>query len=59
MIKDNFELFGDIHPDREQLLLATFLLYEHLKGSASFWKPYIDVMNVSDLVCNWDPQIIE
>ena len=53
LIKENFEVFGDVHPDREQLLLATFLLYHHLQGPASFWHPYIDVMNTSDLVCNW------
>ena len=54
VIADNFQLFGDIHPDREQLLLAVFLLYHHLKGDESFWKPYLDVMNESDLVCNWE-----
>ena len=53
LIKDNYDLFGDIHPDREQMLLATFLLYEHCKGSESFWKPYIDVMNEALLVCDW------
>lgn len=60
LIKDNFELFGEgIHPDREQMLLATFLLYHHLKGDASFWKPYIDVMNAADLVCNWPEDEID
>ena len=54
LLKDNFELFGDVHPDREQMLLATWLLYHHLQGDKSFWKPYIDVMNVSDLLCAWD-----
>ena len=54
LIADNFDVFGDIHPDREQLLLATFLLYEHLKGADSFWQPYLRVMNVSDLACDWE-----
>lgn len=58
MIKESFDLFGDIHPDREQMLLATFLLYHHLKGVESFWYPYINVMNESDLVCNWTPDEI-
>ena len=53
LISDNFDLFGDIHPDREQLLLATFLLYHYLQGEASFWHPYLAVMNESDLVCDW------
>ena len=56
LIADNYDLFGDIHPDREQLLLATFLLYHHLQGEASFWHPYLGVMNVSDLVCDWAPE---
>ena len=56
LIADNFDLFGDIHPDREQLLLAIFLLFHHCKGEASFWKPYLDVMNESDLVADWAPE---
>jgi hypothetical protein len=26
---------------------------EYLKGDASFWWPYISVMNEAELVCNW------
>jgi hypothetical protein len=29
------------------------LLAEYLKGEKSFWHPYIDVMNESDLACFW------
>ena len=58
LLSDNFDLFGDVHPDREQLLLATFLLYHYLKGPESFWYPYISVMNESDLVCDWSPEEI-
>mmetsp|Transcript_2543 Transcript_2543/g.3535 ORF Transcript_2543/g.3535 Transcript_2543/m.3535 type:complete len:313 (-) Transcript_2543:1488-2426(-) len=53
LIADNFDVFGDVHPDREQLLLATFLMFEYLKGTNSFWHPYISVMNESDLVSSW------
>ena len=57
---ENQDLFGeDIHPDREQLILAMFLMMEHLKGGKSFWKPYIDVMNEADLVSYWDQDEIE
>lgn len=28
----------------EMLLIALFIFYHQLKGNASFWKPYIDVM---------------
>lgn len=44
---------GQTHPDREQLLLATFLTHQSCLGEASFWKPYIDVMNEADLASNW------
>jgi hypothetical protein len=33
--------------------LAVFLLAEYLKGEKSFWHPYIDVMNESDIACFW------
>ena len=57
LLQENFDLFGDVHPDREQLALATFLLYHYLKGpNASFWYPYIDVMNESDLLCDWSSE---
>ena len=52
VIKDNPAIFLK-HPDRDQLSLAIFLLSEFLKGPASFWWPYIDVMNESDLCCFW------
>ena len=59
LIKENLQLFGEgIHPDREQMLLATFLLYHLLKRESSFWKPYIDVMNDADLVCDWPEEEI-
>ena len=47
-------IFSDDHPDQEQILLATFLLYHKLQGAQSFWHPYIAVMNSSDLVCDWE-----
>ena len=45
------------HPDSDQLSLAIFLLVEYLKGpEKSFWWPYLDVMNESDLACFWTEQ---
>jgi hypothetical protein len=41
------------------LTLAVFLISEYLKGSESFWWPYIDVMNESDLVSFWKPEEVE
>ena len=53
VIFDNPHLFIK-HPDCDQLSLAVFLLSEYLKGpDQSFWWPYLDVMNESDLACFW------
>jgi hypothetical protein len=53
VVKDNPHLFIK-HPDCDQLCLAIFLLSEYLKGSEkSFWWPYIDIMNESDLASFW------
>ena len=41
------------------MILAMFLTMEYLKGKDSFWKPYIDVMNESDLVGFWDQDELE
>ena len=38
---------------REILLITTFVLYHKLKGDASFWKPYINMMDLSDPFCDW------
>ena len=47
------------HPDADQLSLALFLLAEHRKGDSSFWWPYLEVMNESDLACFWEPHELE
>ena len=38
------------------MLLATFLLFHHLKGPSSFWYPYLSVMNLSDIASSWSEQ---
>lgn len=47
------------HPDSDQLSLAMFLLYEYLKGEQSFWWPYMQVMNESDLTCFWSDEELD
>jgi hypothetical protein len=59
VVTDNPHLFIK-HPDAEQLSLAIFLIAEYLKGpEKSFWWPYIDVMNESDLVSYWSKEEID
>ena len=35
------------------------MIAEYLKGPESFWWPYLDVMNESDLVSFWKPEEID
>lgn len=59
MIKQNPHIFIK-HPDCDQLCLAIFLLSEYLKGpEKSFWWPYIDVMNESDIASFWSESELE
>ena len=37
----------------EDMALALFLMYEHLQGSSSFWKPYIDILPDPGTICEW------
>lgn len=41
------------HYDAEYLLLGTYLMHELLKGEASFWHPYFEIVNFSDLPMLW------
>lgn len=56
--KDNGKVFGKKHPDHEFLILASFLTYHTLRGEDSFWYPYLQVMNVSDLPSSWPDEDI-
>lgn len=52
IVRNHSNIF-ESHPDADQLTLALFLIYESLKREKSFWWPYIQVMNESDLVSFW------
>ena len=41
------------HYDSEYLILAVFLFYEFLKEEKSFWYPYFQIVNFSDLPMCW------
>ena len=53
------EFFGR-HPEVFQIndgaiycKMITYLWHERSKGEASFWKPYLDIINFSDLPLLW------
>jgi hypothetical protein len=41
------------------LVLATFLLYEHTKGEASYWYPYIILMPNVTFFCHWSDEEVK
>ena len=59
IIEENDFLYGKKHPDVDQLTLCTFLMYHYLKGEDSFWWPYIQVMNTSDLCSHWPKEELD
>lgn len=47
------------HFDAEYLILVVFLWYEMLKNEDSFWYPYFQIINVSDIPMLWTNSEIE
>lgn len=47
------------HYDSEYLMLASFILHEFLKGEDSFWYPYLEIINFSDIPMLWNADEIE
>jgi len=47
------------HFDAEYLLLISFLWHELLKGVSSFWYPYLQIINMSELPMFWSEAEIE
>ena len=44
------------HYDAEYLALIVFLWHEKAKGEASFWKPYLDIINFTDMPFLWNDE---
>jgi hypothetical protein len=40
-------------------MLATFILHELLKGEESFWFPYLEIINFSDIPMLWTADEID
>lgn len=47
------------HYDAEYLMLATYIFFEHLKEEKSFWHPYFQIINFSDIPMLWKPEEID
>ena len=52
-VYQSHSIFSNNHPDQEQIILTTFLLYHKLQGKKSFWHPFIEIMNPGDLPWLW------
>lgn len=48
------EVYSKDNKDWEQLILATWLLYEQSLGKESFWYPYINLMPDVTFFCDWE-----
>lgn len=52
--RDNSDLFNDKQAgDAEFNIIATYLIYEKLKGEESFFKPYFDIIERSYTMYDW------
>lgn len=47
------------HHDSEYLTLGLFIMNEICKGEASFWFPYLEIINFSDLPMIWTKHEVE
>ena len=60
MISENPQVFSEeVKHDWEHLTLVLYLIYEHLKGADSFWKPYLDLMPDVNFFCHWSEELVE
>jgi hypothetical protein len=44
------------HYDSEYMMMIVYIFYELLKGSASFWYPYLSVISPTDLTMSWSEE---
>lgn len=57
---ENPYLFSlNMRPNSEQLTLVVNLIYEHVLGESSFWKPYLDILPDVTFLCHWPLDILE
>lgn len=61
IIEENPKVLGASAPIAAQMVLTLYVIHEHLKGADSFWKPYIDLMALSNQrpSCAWSEDLID
>ena len=52
------EIFKD-HQDAEYQTMIVFVMHQRLLGEKSFWYPFFEIVNVSDLPMRWEDSEIE
>ncbi len=58
IVRKHPEVFKE-HYDAEYLRLIAFIMMERLKGERSFWKPYFDIVNFTDLPFLWSEEEVK
>ena len=58
-IYEEHAYFFKATPDRDYLVLLLYMIFEHQKGTESFWYPYFNAIQPDDLPCHWDDSVIE
>ena len=53
LLEEHKDVFYE-HTDGEYLRLIFFIAYELSKGEKSFWAPYFEITERTDLPCYWD-----
>lgn len=44
--------------DRDTVILMVYLIYERLKGTESFYRPYFDMVDSPLPTCYWSPEVL-
>ena len=58
IINKHPEIFKS-HHDSEYLTLGLFIMHEIIKDEESFWWPYLEIINFSDLPMLWSKHEVE
>ena len=55
----NHEQLFFTNVERDSLTMIVYLMFERLKGPASFWHPYFDALEMGKPAYLWPPEAIE
>jgi hypothetical protein len=57
-VYSNHENIFKANEDRDFLILLVYVMHEYQKGKESFWHPYFNALDPTDLACYWDASYI-